>query len=134
MRYGLRIAALLLMLALLAGGALAEGQTKEEAQYYGVSSTRLTVRSKADEASGELGKLEAGTVVDVYSKGRTWTRIDFGGQQGYVKTKHMERIQRKDPFAGSMPGVNKHVAVGYVLEDFSFRPEGYKNSIKVSKG
>jgi len=55
-------------------------------------------------------------------------------EPGYVKTKHMERIQRKDPFAGSMPGVSKHVAVGYVLEDFSFKPEGYQYPIRISEG
>lgn len=109
-------------------------EATEEALYYGVSSTRQTVRSKADEKAGELGKLEEGATVDVYAKGRTWTRIDFGGEMGYVKTKHMERIQQKDPFAGSMPGVSEHVAVGYVLEDFSFIPEGYKYPVKVKEG
>ena len=146
MRYGIRIAAAMMLSLMMFGAACAQADTphsaqatmqeaqQEEAQFFGVSSTRLTVRSRADEESGELGRLEAGDVVDVYSKGRTWTRIDFGGEPGYVKTKHMERIQRKDPFAGSMPGVSKHVAVGYVLEDFSFKPEGYQYPIRISEG
>ena len=62
-----------------------------------------------------VSKDEAGRVVDVYAKGRTWTRIDFDGRQGYVFTKFIEMVQRKDPFQGPMPGTSKHVAVGYVL-------------------
>ncbi|MBR3796668.1 MAG: VanW family protein [Clostridia bacterium] len=134
MRYGIRIAAALLVLLMLAGGITAKAEEQETAQYYGVISTRMTVRKGADEEAAALGRVEAGTVVDVYAKGRVWTRIDYQGEQGYVKTKYMERIQRKDPFAGLMPGVSSHAAVGYVLEDFVFTPEGYQYPIKVKAG
>ena len=73
-------------------------------------------------------------IVDVYNKGRTWTRIGFGDGQGYVLTKFVERVQRKDPFEGPMPGTSEHVAVACVLKDTSFKPEGYRYPIEVSAG
>ena len=112
----------------------AQDQTQETAEYYGEIGTRMTVRRWGSEKAEALGTLEAGTIVDVYAKGRTWTRIDFGGQQGYVLTKYIERVQRKNPFDGPMPGVSRHVAVGYVLRDTSFLPEGYRYPIAVSEG
>ena len=131
-----------LLLALAAACAAAQPawaeQTPDEAQeiapYYGEIGIRMTVRSRGSENAAALGMIEAGTIVDVYEKGRTWTRIDFGGRQGYVPTKYIERVQRKNPFDGPMPGVSRHVAVGCVLEDTSFLPEGYRYPIKVSKG
>ena len=133
-----RFAALaLLLLAALClpawAGAQEEAQD-EEALFYGVIGKHMTVYSRADEDSGSLGTVEKGTVVDVYNKGRTWTRIAFEGQQGYVLTKFTELVQRKDPFAGPMPGTSEHVAVGIALRDMSFKPEGYKYAIEVSAG
>ena len=61
-------------------------QAEETAEYYGVIGTRMTVHKRGSEDSPALGMIEAGTVVDVYVKGRTWTRIGFDGQQGYVLT------------------------------------------------
>ena len=55
--------------------------------------------------------------MDVYKKGRTWTRIGYESGQGYVLTKFVEMVQRKNPFDGPMPGTSRHVAVGYVLTD-----------------
>ena len=133
-KYGFAaLTALILMMIVLTGlGAAAEEE--EEALYYGTIGTKLSVYYKADEKSGRIGTLEPGTVVDVFSKGRTWTRIPYEDGQGYVKTKYIERVQRKDPFAGAMPGTSKHVAVGYVLKDTTFKPEGYRYPITVSKG
>ncbi len=106
----------------------------EEAQYYGVIGKQLNVYRDADDESVVLGTVEADTVVDVYKKGRTWTRIGFEDGEGYVLTKFVERVQRKDPFDGPMPGTSRHVAVGYVLQDTQFQPEGYRYPIKVSEG
>ena len=128
-------AALLLILLLAAGAAgLADESKNEEALYYGVIGKKMTVHRWGDEDSTNLGTIEAGRVVDVYNKGRTWTRIDFNGRQGYVLTKFVELVQRKDPFQGPMPGTSKHIAVGYVLRDMAFKPEGYKYPVKVSEG
>lgn len=133
MRYA--FAALVLMLAVvLAATAAAQESEEEEALYYGVIGKRMSVYKWADEDAQVLGVLDADTVVDVYKKGRTFTKIDYNGQPGYVKTKYIERVQRKDPFAGPMPGVSTHVAVGYVLADTSFKPEGYRYPISVSAG
>ena len=122
---------LMLLLPLCAG--LAEA-TDGEAAYYGTIGKRMTVYSDASESAASLGKIEAGTVVDVYKKGRTWTRIGYESGQGYVLTKFVEMVQRKNQFAGPMPGTSKHVAVGYVLTDTLFTPEGYRYPISVSAG
>ena len=129
-------AAILLLILLLAvcTAGLAEDSKSEEALFYGVIGKKMTVHRWGDEESTNLGTIEAGRVVDVYNKGRTWTRIDFNGRQGYVLTKFVELVQRKDPFQGPMPGTSRHVAVGYVLNDMSFKPEGYKYPVKVSEG
>ena len=122
---------LMLLLPLCAG--LAE-TTDGEAAYYGTIGKRMTVYREASESAASLGKIEAGTVVDVYKKGRTWTRIGYENGQGYVLTKFVEMVQRKNPFDGPMPGTSKHVAVGYVLTDTLFTPEGYRYPISVSAG
>lgn len=130
------MAAVLLALLMLAAGAAAETAKaeKEEALYYGTIGKRLAVHASGDEKSGVIGYVEAGTVVDVYSRGVSWARIDFNGYQGYVKKKYVERVQRKDPFAGSMPGTSEHVAVAYVRENLSFKPAGYRYAIQVKAG
>ncbi len=106
----------------------------EEALYYGIIGKRLDVHRDAGSESVVLGTVDEGTVVDVYKKGRTWTRIAFEDGEGYVLTKFVERVQRKNPFDGPMPGTSRHVAVGYVLKDTQFQPEGYRYPIKVSQG
>jgi len=142
------LAAMGLLIAAMLPAACAHAQedTKEEAKdaaqvmeleiapYTGVIGKKMTVRKWADEDSHALGTVEPGTAVDVYNKGRTWTRIAFGEAQGYVLTKYVERVQRKNPFDGPMPGTSKHVAVGFVREDTWFKPEGYKYAIDVRAG
>ncbi len=125
---------MILMMVMTAPVGMAQEKENEQALYYGIIGRKMTVYRWGDDDSTQLGTIEAGRVVDVYNKGRTWTRIDFDGRQGYVQTKYIERVQRKDPFQGPMPGTSKHVAVGYVLRDMSFKPEGYKYPVKVSEG
>ena len=136
MRRGLWIAAalILMILAVLPAAGIADDRENDIALFYGTIGKRMTVHRWGDDKSAILGTVEAGRVVDVYAKGRTWTRIDFDGRQGYVLTKFIERVQRKDPFEGPMPGTSEHVAVGYVLRDISFKPEGYKYPISVKQG
>lgn len=136
MRRGVR--ALLVLCALLAltplcRGALAE-EGEEIAEFYGVIGRQLTVHRWAADSAPELGVVQKGEVVDVFSKGRKWTGIAFEDGIGYVLTKYVERVQRKNPFDGPMPGVSRHIAVGYVLSDTSFKPEGYRYPIEVSAG
>ena len=123
------------LLILMTACAIAQTDTQEEtALYTGVIGKRMDVYRWADDESLKLGKIEKDVVVDVYNKGRTWTRIAFGEGQGYVLTKFVERVQRKDPFEGPMPGTSRHVAVGCVLKDTSFKPEGYRYPVEVSAG
>lgn len=124
--------ACLLILFLLIGGASAQEQ--ETAEFYGYIGLRMTVRKWGEDTAPALGTIEPGVMVDVYNKGRTWTSIDFDGRKGYVLTKYVERVQRKNPFDGPMPGTSEHVAVGFVLRDTSFLPSGYQNAINVSAG
>ena len=146
-RYAAMTAALCLAMALSMGGVLAQEQageatqaessgeeSREEALFYGVIGKTMTVYKWGSDDATALGKIEEGTIVDVYQKGRTWTTVAFEGQKGYVKTKYVEMIQRKDPFQGPMPGTSEHVAVGYVLTDTLFTPTGYRYPIKVSAG
>ena len=128
-----RVMALLAALLLLALPALAEEEL-EVAEFYGVIGKKMNVQRWATEDSTVLGVIEAGTPVDVFNKGRTWTRIAYGDGQGYVLTKYVELVQRKNPFDGPMPGTSTHVAVGCVLADTSFLPEGYQYAIKVTAG
>ena len=123
------------LLVFVAAHAFAQEDTQEEiAQFTGIIGKRMDVYKWADDQSLKLGKIEKDVVVDVYNKGRTWTRIAYGDGQGYVLTKFVERVQRKNPFDGPMPGTSKHVAVACVLKDTSFKPEGYNYPIEVSAG
>ena len=132
-----RFIALLALLLLAALPALSEQETAEApeaAAYYGVIGKKMNVQRWATEDSTVLGVIEAGTTVDVHNKGRTWTRIAYGDGQGYVLTKYVELVQRKNPFDGPMPGTSTHVAVGCVLQDTTFLPEGYHYAIRVTAG
>ena len=132
-----RFIALLALLLLAALPALSEQETAEApeaAVYYGVIGKKMNVQRWATEDSTVLGVIEAGTTVDFYNKGRTWTRIAYGDGQGYVLTKYVELVQRKNPFDGPMPGTSTHVAVGCVLQDTTFLPEGYHYAIRVTAG
>lgn len=114
-----------------------QSTVQEEAEFYGYIGKRMNVYRWGDDDSHVLGTVEAGEVVDVYVKGRTWTRIRFDESEfgmGYVQTKFVERVQRKNPFDGPLPGTSKHVAVGVALKDLTFKPEGYRYPIEVKAG
>ena len=140
------MAALLAVFCLWMHGALAQEMqtegtqtegTQEAAEFYGYIGKRMDVHRWGDEDSHVIGTVEAGEVVDVYVKGRTWTRIAFADGpdgMGYVRTKYVERVQRKNPFDGPMPGTSEHVAVGVALKDQTFKPEGYRYPIEVKAG
>lgn len=117
-----------------AGEEATEPRVGADAQYYGVIGTNMHMRWEPNENSDSMRLLVPDTVVDVYTRGRTWTCIAYEGRIGYVKTKYLERVQRKNPFDGPMPGTSEHVAVGFVKEKMSFRAEGYRNPIKVTPG
>lgn len=124
----------LLLPAAFALLCLALPALSEEAPYTGVIGKRMSVRTAGKESAPSLGTIEKDTRVDVYAKGRVYTRIASGERMGYVLTKYVELVQRKNPFEGPMPGVSRHVAVGRALRDFSFRPEGYRYPIWVQAG
>lgn len=123
---------ILLCIALMLLPATALGE--EEALYTGIIGKDLNVYARGSEEANVLGRIEAGTIVDVYEKMRTFTKIDYEGQVGYVLTKFTERVQRKDPFVGPMPGTSSYVAVGRVTRGVSFRPEEYRYAVNVSEG
>ena len=123
----------LLACTCLAAG-LAESGDAEEPEYWGIIGKRMNVHRKGNADSSVLGGIEKGTVVDVYSKGRNWTKIAYGNGTGYVQTKFIEMVQRKNPFDGPMPGTSNHVAVAYVQQNTSFLPPGFRYPVKVSAG
>ena len=148
MRCGMIALPILLCLLLFAPGGICEAapdtnetasvqEAEEIPELYGYIGKRMNVYRWGDDESLILGTVEAGDVVEVYVKGRTWTRIKFDDGvygMGYVNTKFVERVQRKNPFDGPLPGTSKHVAVGVAMKDLSFKPEGYKNAVKVKAG
>jgi len=144
MRRGMMALLAALCLLLFAAGGVCEAaqDTKEETtqevpELYGYIGKRMNVYRWGDEDSHVLGTVEVGDVVDVYVKGRTWTRIAFDDGvfgMGYVRTKYVERVQRKNPFDGPLPGTSEHIAVGVALKDLTFKPEGYRNAVKVKAG
>ena len=116
---------------LMAAGVAARA---EEAVYTGVIGKNMDIRSAGRDTAGVLGRAPKDARVDVYAKGRVWTRIGLGDTVGYVLTKYVELVQRKNPFEGSMPGVSRHVAVGRARSDFRFLPKGYRYPIDVKEG
>lgn len=122
------------LLVLFAGFAAAESSGSEDPQFWGIIGKRMDVHRYGSEDAAVLGRIEKGTTVDVYKKGRTWTKIAYENETGYVLTKFVEMVQRKNPFDGPMPGTSTHVAVAHVDEDITFLPEGYRYPIRVSKG
>ena len=121
-----------LLAVLLLSSAQAEEQ--EEAQFWGVIGKRMEVRKYGSANAPVLGSIEPGIQVDVYKKGRTWTKIDYSGRVGYVQTKFIELVQRKDPFEGPMPGVPVFEAMARTTQTVSFLPEGYRYAIQVPAG
>lgn len=128
---------MLLLAALLAAAVPAcaqDGEEKEEAPYTGIIGKNMDVYAYASDEATVLGRVETGTIVDVYEKMRTYTKIDYEGRIGYVLTKFTERVQRKDPFEGPMPGTSSYIAVGRATRDMTFKPEEYRYAINVREG
>lgn len=128
LRLRVSVVALLVCLSLI-GPAMAQ----EESPYIGWVSRELTVYARGSDASQVLGRLPAEVEVDVYAKYRTWTQIGFQGEKGYVLSKHVERVQNRDPFAGPMPHVRLHAGLALTTRDTQFLPEGYQYPITIPK-
>ena len=56
------------------------------AAIYAPRTGRCILRAKASEKAKELDKCPAGTIVSVLEYGKSWTKIRYDGQVGYVKT------------------------------------------------
>ena len=126
---------LLIALLLLTVACGKAEQTEEETSLFtGVIGKKMSIHRQASDNSSVVGQVIPGQRVDIHWKGKKWTRIESGRQMGYVNTKYVELVQRKNPFQGPMPGVSNHMAVARVTEDFSFKPEGYRYPIQVKKG
>lgn len=129
------IAYICILLMLIPCAALGASQTDEQAApYTGIIGKRMKVYARGSEDAAVLGYVEPGTVVDVYEKLRTYTKIDFQGRIGYVLTKYTERVQRKNPFDGPMPGTSSYIGVARVKKNTSFKPEGYRYAIELKPG
>lgn len=76
---------------------------EEEALYTGIIGKDLNVYARGSEEANVLGRIEAGTIVDVYEKMRTFTKIGYEGQVGYVLTKFTERCSERTPLWAPCP-------------------------------
>jgi len=128
----LRVAALILLLIFfLAIQALA---LAEPTEFIGVAGKNLKLHRSRDAKSAVLRTIPSGAELDVIEKGRKWTKVLYDGIEGFTDTKFTERVQRRDPFGGNMPGVSVHIALATVLEDTSFVPPGRKTPVKLAAG
>ncbi|MCL2544933.1 MAG: VanW family protein [Clostridia bacterium] len=112
--------------------ALVEEQ--ELTEFIGIAGKKLKLHRSRDAKSPVLRTIPSGTELDVIEKGRKWTKVLYDGAVGFTDTKFTERVQRRDPFGGNMPGVSTHVALARVLEDTSFVPPGRKAAVKLTAG
>ncbi|MCL2811235.1 MAG: VanW family protein [Clostridia bacterium] len=106
----------------------------EPTEFIGVAGKNLKLHRSRDAKSAVLRTIPSGTELDVIEKGRRWTKVLYDGTEGFTDTKFTERVQRRDPFGGNMPGVSVHIARARVLEDTSFVPPGRKTPVKLAAG
>lgn len=123
----------LLLLCLFAAQASAL-EAPEPTEFIGIAGKNLKLHKSRSAQSPVLRTIPKGTELDVIEKGRKWTEVLYDGVVGFTDTKFTERVQRRDPFVGNMPGVSTHVALARVLEDTSFVPPGNKNPVKLKAG
>jgi len=128
-------ALILLLVCLLAAEAPAlEVEMQGPTEFVGIAGKKLKLHKSRDAQSSVLRTIPAGAELDVIEKGRKWTKVLYDGAVGFTDTKFTERVQRRDPFAGNMPGVSTHIALARVLEDTSFLPPGNKYPVKLKAG
>ena len=129
------VLAALLVCALLCGAVPAPAEAGEApTEFTGVTGKKLSLYKQRTADSRVLTSIPVGTPLDVIEKGRKWTKVLYEGEIGYLATKYVELVQRRDPFAGPMPGVTLHVGMARVLVDTQFLPPNYKTPIKVPAG
>ena len=83
-RMGYSLASVCLLLWLLAGAALAEPAWVE------TEKGSLNVRSKANAKSTVVSKVPNGSRVEVLETKGDWTRIEYNGKKGYVKSSFLK--------------------------------------------
>jgi len=67
-----------------------------------VATDTVNVRSSDSENADKLGKIDVGTQVTRYeAKGNGWSRIDFNGQEGYVKSEYLSVVEEATVDAGN---------------------------------
>ncbi len=80
-----------LMLCIFAGGVLAEPAWVETAK------GSLNMRSKPNAESTIVRKVPNGEEVDVLETGDTWSKIEYRGKTGYVKSEFLSDTPRETP-------------------------------------
>lgn len=71
------------------------------AAIYAPRTGRCILRAKASEKAKQLDKCPAGTIVPVLEYGKSWTKIRYNGQAGYVKTAVLTFLGDKDEPIGT---------------------------------
>lgn len=137
---GCAAVALLLCLHLCLAKASAESATMTPSpavsvtEFIGVAGKNLRLYQRPSTEANVLATIPSGTPLDVVESKRKWTQVIHEGQTGYLDTKYVELVQRRDPFGGNMPGVSAHQYLALVMEDTTFQPEDYKYAVKLKKG
>ena len=129
----------LFLICLLAADLLALASPEppaigEPTEFIGVAGKKLKLYRDRSGQSRVLRTIPAGTILDVIEKGGKWTKVLFEGAVGFTDTKFTEMVQRRDPFAGNMPGVSDHVALAKVPADTRFLPPGYEYAVQLKAG
>lgn len=109
-RMGYSLASVCLLLWLLAGAALAEPAWVE------TEKGSLNVRSKANAKSTIVSKVPNGSKVEVLETKGDWSRIEYNGKKGYVKSSFL----REDPPEGASPEAGEVMVIqtgGYARID-----------------
>lgn len=67
--------------------------TTEEKQRGKITANQLNVRESASPTAKVLGRLAAGTIVEIVEKDNTWAKIKFGSKEAFVSAKFIRVLQ-----------------------------------------
>lgn len=103
MRSFMAILTALVLMAAMAAVSFAEGQPAEEAAYQAILRIDCGIREEAG-GTKRIQQLHKNDKVIVYEYGDTWSRVEFKGKVGWIKTEWMWHFVSCDPAKYPTPG------------------------------
>ena len=80
---------------------------------------RIRIREEADVNSAALDSLTPGTIVFVLDKGDTWSHIQYGSTQGYMKNEYLKFSERQLTKLKYTPNASgQSYVIGYAADDY----------------